>query len=137
MPFVLDASVVLAWQFEDEPSDYADHVLEYLRNDRALAPSIWQLELANGLARAERRGRLPASRVAQTLRIFTGIPIAIHDVPPALALGRVIDVARAQALSAYDAAYLELAMREGVPLATLDGPLRKAAERVGVPLIEA
>jgi predicted nucleic acid-binding protein len=136
MPFVLDASLALAWYFEDEVSEYADLVLERLREDSALVPSLWPLEIANGLISAERRGRIFPAGVARAAELVLELPISVQEVPPGLALGAVIDIARSQVLSAYDAAYLELAMREGVPLATRDDNLRAAAARVGVPLAE-
>lgn len=136
MPFVLDASLALAWYFEDEVSEYADLVLERLREDSALVPSLWPLEIANGLIAAERRSRLSPAGVARAAELVLELPISVQEVPPGPALGAVIDIARSQVLSAYDAAYLELAMREGVPLATRDDNLRAAADRVGVPLAE-
>jgi predicted nucleic acid-binding protein len=136
MPFVVDASVALAWQFEDEASEYADRVLERLREDRAAAPSIWSLEVANALLVAERRGRLSPAKVARAVELLLELPISIHDVAAELVLGAVLDLARAHGLSAYDAVYLELAMREGLPLATQDEALRGATQRVGVPLLD-
>ncbi len=136
MPFVIDASVALAWHFDDEPSDYADRVLERLREDQSLVPAIWLLEVANALVVAERRGRLTSAKVARAVELFLELPISPQDIVAPLALGPVLDLARAQGLSAYDAAYLELAMREGLPLATQDGRLRAAAGRVGVPLVD-
>ena len=136
MPFVVDASVALAWQFEDEASEYADRVLERLREDRAAAPSIWPLEVANALLVAERRGRLSPAKVARAVELLLELPISIHDVAAELVLGAVLDLARAHGLSAYDAVYLELAMREGLPLATQDEALRAATQRVGVPLLD-
>ena len=136
MPFVVDASVALAWHFEDEASEYADRVLERLREDRAAAPSIWSLEVANALLVAERRGRLSPAKVARAVELLLELPISIHDVAAELVLGAVLDLARAHGLSAYDAVYLELAMREGLPLATQDEALRAATQRVGVPLLD-
>ena len=136
MPFVLDASVALAWHLEDEVSEYADRVLDRLREDGVTVPSIWPLELANALIVAERRGRLLPAKVAQAVEQTSELPISMHDVPGELAFGPVLELARAQGLSAYDAAYLELAMREGLPLATQDEALRAAAQRVGVPLVD-
>jgi predicted nucleic acid-binding protein len=137
MPFVVDASVVLGWYFEDEVSEYADRVFEQLTEDsRALVPSIWPLEVANGLLVAERRGRLSSAKVARTAELTSQLPVSIHDVGPELAFGPVLDLARAHRMTAYDAAYLELAMREGLPLATQDEALRAAAQRVGVPLLD-
>jgi predicted nucleic acid-binding protein len=136
MPFVLDASLTLGWYFEDEVSDYGDRVLEMLREDTGVVPSLWGLEIANGLIAAERRGRLSAAAVSRAAELAVKLPISVQDVPPGLALTSVIDLARSQGLSAYDAAYLELAMRDGVPLATQDDDLRAAAVRVGVTLVQ-
>ena len=137
MPFVVDASVALGWCFEDEASEYAERVFEQLNEEnKALVPSIWPLEVANGLLVAERRGRLSSAKVARTAEVVTQLPVSIQDAQPELALGAVLDLARAQGLTAYDAAYLELAMREGLPLATQDEALRAAAQRVGVPLLD-
>jgi predicted nucleic acid-binding protein len=136
MPFVVDASLALAWHFEDEVSEYADRVLERLREDRAVVPSIWPLEVANGLLVAKRRGRLSPARLARAADLFQELPIFVFEVGAQVALGSVLELGRVHGLSAYDAAYLELAMREGLPLATQDDALRVAAERAGVPLVE-
>jgi predicted nucleic acid-binding protein len=133
--FVVDASVVLAWNFEDEVSEYADRVLDRLGVEGALAPSIWALEMANALLMAERRGRLTPARTAQAARLLTGLPVDLRDLTLGTTTGIVLDLAREHGLSTYDAAYLELAMREGLPLATEDGGLRSAAKRAGVGLI--
>ena len=136
MPFVLDASVALAWSFRDERNAYAHRVLRRLEDDPALVPAVWMLEVANGLLVAERRGRFTAADVAQVYGVLADLPIEWSDLTLDQALGPVLDLARARGLSAYDAAYLELAMREGLPLATQDEALRAAAQRVGVPLVE-
>jgi len=136
MAFVLDASVALAWHFEDEASAYADRVLERLREDDALVPAIWPLEVAKGLLAAERRSRLSPADVAAAQGVLSDLPISVHTATLAEALGPVLALARAQGLSAYDAAYLDLAMREGLPLATQDDDLRAAAARVGVALVD-
>ena len=136
MPFVLDASLALAWHFEDEASEYADRVLNRLGEDPAVVPSLWALEIANALVVAERRGRLSPAGVARAAELFLEVPISIHEVAPQSAVGRVLALARTHGMTTYDAAYLELAMREGLPLATEDEAVRAAAERVGVPLLE-
>ena len=136
MPFVLDASIALSWCFEDEVSEYADAVLELLRDDIAFGPSVWPLEIANGLLIGQRRGRLSIAEVARAFDLVLGLPLSLHDVPLELALGSVADLAATQRLSAYDAAYLDLAMRQGLPLATQDGDLRAAAGRLGVHVME-
>lgn len=136
MPFVLDASLALAWHFEDEASEYADRVLDRLGEDPAVVPSLWALEIANALVVAERRGRLSPADVARAAELFLEMPISIHEVAPQSALGPVLGLARTHGMTVYDAAYLELAMREGLPLATEDETLRAAAKRVGVALVD-
>lgn len=136
MPFVLDASVALAWSFRDEQNTYAHWMLRRLEDDPAVVPVVWLLEVANGLLVAERRGRFTAADVAQVCGALADLPIEWSDLTLDQALGPVLDLARAHGLSAYDAAYLELAMREGLPLATQDDALRVAAERAGVPLMD-
>jgi predicted nucleic acid-binding protein len=132
--FVLDASVTLAWCFEDEGGEYAERVLGALRTSEAVAASIWPLEVANGLAVAERRGRLDAGVAAQFMELVLALPIAVDPSSRASGLRAAHRLARARGLSAYDAAYLELALRQGIPLATLDARLREAAAAEGVQL---
>ncbi|NJD18244.1 MAG: type II toxin-antitoxin system VapC family toxin [Gemmatimonadetes bacterium] len=136
MNFVLDASVTLAWCFEDEGGDYALRVLDALRTSEAVAASLWPLEVANGLAVAERRGRLDAPAAARFMELVLALPIAVDPVSRASGLRSAHRMARTRGLSAYDAAYLELALRCGTPLATLDTRLREAAEAEGVRLFE-
>jgi predicted nucleic acid-binding protein len=132
--FVLDASVTLAWCFDDEGSAYAVQVLETLRSSEAVVASLWPLEVANGLLVAERRGRIDDAGSAGFMELLLALPIAMDAGTRSRTLRSAHGVGRARALSAYDAAYLELALRRGVPLATLDGRLREAAEAEGVPL---
>jgi predicted nucleic acid-binding protein len=136
MPFVLDTSVALSWHFVDEVSAYADAVLDHLEEDSAVVPGLWSLEMANGLAIGERRHRISPANVARAVEESLALPISVHDVPLEQAMGSVLDLARTQGLTAYDAAYLDLAMRQGLPLATEDPDLRAAAARVGVSLLE-
>lgn len=136
MPFVLDASVALAWSFRDERNAYAHRVLRRLEDEPALVPAVWMLEVANGLLVAERRGRFTTADVAQVYGALADLPIEWSALTLDQALGPVLELARAHGLSAYDAAYLELAMREGLPLATQDEAVRTAAQRVGLPLVE-
>jgi predicted nucleic acid-binding protein len=135
MPFVLDTSVSLAWHFEDEVSEYAERVLAMLANDVAIVPSLWNVESANGLTLAERRGRMTETQVRRAVQQCLDLSIEIRDVPLDVALGSVIDLAREQRLTAYDALYLDLAMREGLALATQDNDLIAAAGRVGVTIL--
>lgn len=136
MPFVLDNSVAVAWGFEDENSAYADRTLELLDTNTAVAPAVWPLEVANAILMGERRGRLSAADTAQFMELLGGLPVAVEDAALSGALGVVLDVGRGYGLTSYDASYLELAMRRGLPLATLDGRLADAATRAGVALLE-
>jgi len=130
--FVLDASATLAWCFEDETTANAAVLLERLREGEAVVPSLWLLELANGLVVAERRGRVTRADSTRFLGLIRQLPIRIDQTSTLDLAASVMDLARAYELSAYDAAYLELALRLGQPLATLDARLRNAAERAGV-----
>jgi predicted nucleic acid-binding protein len=136
LPLVIDASVVLAWYFEDEVSEYADRALDRVVAEGGLASAVWPLEIANGLLVAERRDRVSADEATHIASLAQDLPITIHEAAAAVALGPVMDLARSYNLSSYDASYLELAMREGLPLATQDERLRAAAGRLGVPIAE-
>ena len=135
MTFVLDASTALAWHFDDEDSPYADRVLERLQIEDALVPSVWPLEVANSLLMGEKRGRLSIADTAEAVEDLLGLRITVLEADPALGLRTILVLARGQGLTTYDAAYLDLAMREGLPLATQDRDLKLAAARVGVELI--
>lgn len=131
MPFVLDASVVHAWAF-DEGHLKADAVRERLKADAALAPRLWWYEIRNGLVMAERRGRSTEAHSAAFLRELSELPISIDYDPDER---ETMALARRHRLTVYDAAYLELALREGVPLATLDAALATAARAESVPVV--
>jgi predicted nucleic acid-binding protein len=131
----LDASVALSWCFEDESTAATQEILERLDTDSAIAPSLLPLEMANVLALAERRKRISASRVAEFVELIDTLAIEIEEQISARVLHDVLNLARAAALTAYDASYLELAMRLGLPLASKDVALRRAAAKLGVPLL--
>ena len=134
---VLDASVALTWCFKNEATAAADRVLERLAAEAASVPAIWHLEIANVLALSERRRRITPAGSAEFIALLETLEIVIDEETPSRALGRVLDLARAERLTAYDAAYLELAMRLGIPLASKDDNLCDAAERVGVSVFRA
>lgn len=133
--FVVDASTTLAWCFADETSVAAEQALERLEHEEAVAPSIWPLEVANGLRTAERRGRLDLSGMAQVRDLLLSLPIEVEALELRRALYEVTELARTLDLSAYDAAYLALAARRGLPLATVDDRLREAARSAGVAVV--
>ncbi len=134
---VLDGSVTMAWYFQDEMNDYADAVRDVLPQSQAVVPSLWPLEVANTIVMGERRKRSTPAQAAAWLGFLGALPIVVDGETSARAWGDTLSLARAHNLSAYDAAYLELAMRRGLPLATLDDKLRAAAATVGVALYVA
>lgn len=131
---VLDASVALAWIFPDEQDPMADSVLERI-GDGAAVPSVWILEVLNALLVGERRGRITQADVATSVALLGDLPIEPRTSSLIGEGVHTLELARAHNLSTYDAAYLELATRLGLPLATLDGRLRAAAEAIGIDLI--
>jgi predicted nucleic acid-binding protein len=133
--FVIDASVALAWCFVDEASGDADDVLGRLERETALAPAHWPLEVANALRTAERRGRLDATDLPRLRALLAALPVEIAPVELTTAVGGVLEAARTYDLSAYDAAYLDLAAARAIPLATIEGRLRAASARAGVELV--
>jgi predicted nucleic acid-binding protein len=131
--FVLDGSVTLAWLFHDEQDPYADAIIGKLPHLEMLVPRIWHLEVANVLLVGERRGRCSQADTTSWLGFLSALPILVDGSTEARAWSDTINLARQQSLTEYDAAYLELALREGLPLATLDSKLEAAATAVGVP----
>lgn len=129
---VLDCSIAVAWCFPDEKASYPQAVLDSLDSVEAVVPSIWPLELANVLLVGERRKRSTQADAVAWLEFLRALPIRIDGETAAQAWGDTMNLARAHNLSAYDAAYLELALRLGTPLATLDDQLKAAAAAVGV-----
>lgn len=134
MPLALDASIVLAWAFPDEKDPAGDRALERLEGDTAVVPALWWFEVRNGLIAGERRQRLAASDTATFLRWLGRLPITVDHTPSER---DVLDLARRFRLTVYDAAYLELAFRLGMPLATTDADLIRAAPQLGVQLLTA
>lgn len=134
--FVVDNSVVMSWCFEDEGNSYADAVLESLEFVQGLASAAWPLEVANVLLVAERKKRIDRSSVVRFLALLQGLPLRVEQEPPSRVLTEIFALARDQGLSSYDASYLDLAMRFGIPIATVDESLIKAAKNCAVPLFD-
>ena len=134
MPFVLDNSVVTGWYVTDQASDYTRAVALRLTQDRALVPALWQLELANVLKTVCTRGKLSQQQGREILDALAELPIDI-DSGPAPGQRQLFELAMRYQLSSYDAAYLELAMRHGLPIATQDAALRAAAQLAGVAIV--
>jgi predicted nucleic acid-binding protein len=133
--FVLDNSVALTWCFEDERTPATTALLEQVGESGALAPGLWPLEALNGLLVAERRGRLDPSKRQRLAGFLRALPISLDDETASQAWTATMGIAERFALSAYDAAYLELAQRHSLPLATLDGSLRGAAIQLGLTVL--
>lgn len=133
--FVLDNSIVMSWCFEDENDTSAESALERLQDDIALVPAIWPLEVGNVLLVAERRRRLSEADSVRFLAMLAALPIQTEPETLQRAMSQILSLAREHKLSTYDASYLDLAMREGVPIATLDQRLRHAAKNCRVALL--
>lgn len=132
MPFVIDASVTTCWAFSDEDHPVADTALERLRTDEAMTPALWWFEVRNILVVNERRKRLTEADSAAFLRDLARLRVLLDRTPQE---NEVLRLARTHRLSVYDAAYLELAQRNGIVLATLDADLIRAARAEGVSLL--
>lgn len=135
MSFILDASVTLAWAFMDETSTYAEAVFDQVGSDSALVPSVWWLEVMNTLLVGERRQRLTSAQSAHFVEVLESLPIAIDPDSGAVAPGRLLSVSRDLGLTVYDASYVDLALRQDLPLATLDARMQAAAQGAGARLI--
>jgi predicted nucleic acid-binding protein len=137
MNFVIDCSVAMAWCFEDEATEFTDSLLDLLGEGSATVPSIWPLEVANVLTISERRGRTNQAKISTFLQLQSHLPITVDPHTAEKALTDILTLARANRLTSYDAAYLELALRKGLPLATLDRELKQVARNLGLPILEA
>ena len=126
---VIDASIALAWCFDDELTEATDALLDRVRDEGAITPGLWRPELGNVLLQAQRRGRIAAEDVARRLDLFAALPISTDPETTQRAWGETLTLARAERLTPYDASYLELAIRRGAPLLTLDEDLARAARR--------
>ena len=135
--FVLDCSIAIAWLFDDEASPETDALLGRLRDGGALVPGHWRLELGNVLTQAERRNRIAGAQIAAYLDLLDRLPITTDAETERRALREILTLARTENLTTYDAAYLELAMRRNVQLATRDRTLIRAARGIGVETLPA
>lgn len=128
----MDASVALAWGFPDEGNEYAEAVLLSLERETMLVPTLFALEIANALVMGERRKRLRQAEIQRFIDLLEGLSMVQDVQPRSVMMNAALAIAREHGLSAYDGAYLELAIRAGAPLATLDAALRAAARKAGV-----
>lgn len=132
MSLVLDSSATLAWVYSDETTEAIRQVFDLLSEDGAWVPGLWKLEVANILELGVRRGRHAATFRDATLADLALLPVSLDPETDRQAWGATLQLAGRHRLTLYDAAYLELALRRGLPLATLDGELRRAAQAEGV-----
>ena len=135
MQFILDCSVAISWCLVDEDDDYANAILAIMPDCEAFVPGIWSLEVANTLLVAERRNRMTQEQSELAIALLHSLLIYVDEATESNALSSTLVLGRQEGLAAYDAAYLELAIRLQLPLATLDSRLAEAATRCGVELL--
>jgi predicted nucleic acid-binding protein len=134
--FILDGSVTLSWYFADEANAYADAVAVLFPQVEVFVPALWHLEIANALVVGERRKRGTEAQATKWLGYLASLPVVVDGETMTRAWADTLRLARAHQLTSHDAAYLELALRLGHPLATLDAPLKAACVSVGVAVFQ-
>jgi predicted nucleic acid-binding protein len=135
MTWIADCSIAMAWCFEDEATPRTDALLDRMETDAVVVPMHWALEVTNVLLGAARRGRLTEVQASQKTAALMSLPVRYDTLTQQLAFTTTYQLAKKHTLTTYDAAYLELALRLGAPLATDDGDLIKAAKKAGVTLL--
>ena len=135
-PFVVDASMTLSWCFADEATPYGRSVLAALETTYAVVPALWPFEVANALALAERRKRITQEGITAFLETLRRLPIQVERREALSLWQATLALAREHRLTAYDAAYLDLARRDRLSLATLDHELQAAGRTLGLTLLE-
>jgi len=133
--FVVDSSVALAWCFRDETTPETSQLLDTVGAEGAAVPNLFHLETTNVLLLAERRGRMSATDTADQIALLGSLPLEVDQLTAEVAAHATLSLARTHRLTAYDAAYLELALRLRLPLATRDASLAAAAAAAGVALL--
>lgn len=133
--FVVDNSVVMAWCFKNEADRFSDAVLERLADASALVPSIWPLEVVNVLLVAERRKIIGRADAVRFMELLMQLPIHVEHEMPVILMKDIHRLGGEFGLSGYDASYLSLALKKGLPLATKDKKLKKAASELKLPLL--
>ncbi len=132
--FVLDCSITMTWCFEDEATTYTEQVLDSLSHGFATVPALWSYEVANVLLVAERKKKISPADSSHFLDLLSKLPITILEENHLQFKETLMNLGRTYRLSAYDAAYLNLAMNQGLAIATLDDELRNASKNAGVKL---
>jgi predicted nucleic acid-binding protein len=134
---VVDASMTMAWHFEDERTKTVNDILSWVSESGAVVPFHWRAEVANSFLMAERRSRTTADFTERSLKDLEGLPIDVDPLGPEMAWSETRRLAAEHGLTIYDAIYLELAVRSDLPLATLDKQLARAATKAGVTVMGA
>lgn len=135
MSFVLDASIALAWCFSDEATPLTTALLKKIESEKAYVPQLWTLEMGNILVTAERKKRISFAKIVEFLSILEELDIQVDHETSLRGFHEIMSLAHSEKLTTYDAAYLELAMRLGLPIATKDSALKEAAKRLGVVIL--
>lgn len=133
--FVIDCSITMPWLFVDEQTEFTESILDRLLKEEAVVPSIWIFEVTNVLLVGERRNRITPAQSARFIETLKSFPIKIEEETSWDHSESLLITARTHSLSAYDTAYLNLAMRLGIPLATLDRKLKDVAKKLGVQIL--
>lgn len=131
--FVLDCSLTMAWLFEDEGNQATDDILHQMKNRIAVVPTIWPLEVANVLLISQKHKRISAAKAAGFIDALADLPIIVDETTSSRAMHSIYTIAETNRLAIYDAAYLELAIREKIPLLSLEQDMVKAAKKMKVP----
>jgi len=134
--FILDASVTLSWCFLDEATTKTDALLARLKKELAFAPELWTLEVGNILIMSEQRKRITYAQITEFLSLLSKLNIQVVSDTAKYGFHEILNLAHNEKITTYDAAYLELAMRLGKPLASKDKQLNVIAKRLGVQLME-
>ncbi len=133
--FVVDSSIAMAWLFHDEATPKTTALLNRLATETAVVPAWWSIEIANVLAMAERKRRITSAQSDAFIADLSKLAIERDDEAPDRAFTHLLALCRTHRLTSYDAIYLDLAIRRSLPLATLDGDLRRTARKLGVSLL--
>ena len=133
--FVIDCSIAMTWCFPDEATDQSAAILDRLESETALVPTLWFLEVASVLAMAERRKRITAAESTEFLALITSLDLEVDDEATRRVFDHLLPLCRRHRLTSYDAAYLDLAGRRKLPLATLDAALRAGGKAMGIRLL--
>jgi predicted nucleic acid-binding protein len=133
--FVIDNSVVMAWCFEDGANSNADTIQDMLIENKAFVPAIWPLEVTNVLLVAERKKRISKAGSGHFIALLSQLPIEVEPSDTDTIFHETISLARQYMLSSYDASYIELAIRKGLPIATQDKAIIRAAKKIQIEII--